>query len=94
MKILKEFGCSSDKRRSDGTTPLWIAAQLGHSEIVKELLKWGEMDYEKPNNGATALFKAAQKGHEDVVQLLLENKPMLGLLKVSFEDPAVKPTAV
>lgn len=30
-----------DSRRTDGATPLWIAAQMGHDHIVAQLLKAG-----------------------------------------------------
>ncbi|MBN3310935.1 ANR29 protein, partial [Amia calva] len=49
----------------DGTAPLWMAAQMGHSEV----------------DGSTALFKASHKGHNDVIEELLKFSPSLSLLK-------------
>lgn len=34
-------GAEADPRRTDGATPLWIAAQMGHDHIVAQLLKAG-----------------------------------------------------
>jgi ankyrin repeat protein len=34
-------GAIPDSRRTDGATPLWIAAQMGHDHVVKQLLKAG-----------------------------------------------------
>lgn len=31
----------ADSKRTDGATPLWIAAQMGHDHIVAQLLKVG-----------------------------------------------------
>lgn len=55
-----------------------IAAQKGHTEVLKLLLEKdadgmlpiNEVEY----NGSTPLHVAAANGHEDVVKLLLENK--------------------
>lgn len=34
-------GAEADSRRTDGATPLWIAAQMGHDHVVSQLLKAG-----------------------------------------------------
>jgi ankyrin repeat protein len=34
-------GAVPDSRRTDGATPLWIAAQMGHDHVVRQLLKVG-----------------------------------------------------
>lgn len=34
-------GANVDASRTDGATPLWIAAQMGHDHIVVQLLKAG-----------------------------------------------------
>ena len=73
-------GAEPDSRRTDGATPLWIAAQMGHDHIVAQLLKSGARVDAARHDGATALFKAAHKGHSAVVGELLRYKPSLGLL--------------
>jgi ankyrin repeat protein len=54
-----------------GVTPLILASQRGHVEVVKVLLKQG-LDHQK-YYGMTALMGAAQRGHLDVVKILVEN---------------------
>lgn len=41
MVYLLAQGAEADSRRTDGATPLWIAAQMGHDHIVAQLLKAG-----------------------------------------------------
>uniref|UniRef100_A0A3P8T684 Ankyrin repeat domain 29 n=1 Tax=Amphiprion percula TaxID=161767 RepID=A0A3P8T684_AMPPE len=65
----------------DGTAPLWMAAQMGHSEAVKVLLLRGADRDADRQDGSTALFKAALKGHNSVIEELLKFSPSLGLLK-------------
>ena len=56
----------------DGATPLYIAAQDGHGEVVEALLKGG-CDVDKAtNDGATPLLIAAQEGQREVVEALLK----------------------
>uniref|UniRef100_A0A3P8T4R1 Ankyrin repeat domain 29 n=1 Tax=Amphiprion percula TaxID=161767 RepID=A0A3P8T4R1_AMPPE len=66
---------------ADGTAPLWMAAQMGHSEAVKVLLLRGADRDADRQDGSTALFKAALKGHNSVIEELLKFSPSLGLLK-------------
>ncbi|XP_014072017.1 ankyrin repeat domain-containing protein 29 isoform X2 [Salmo salar] len=68
-------------RLQDGTAPLWMAAQMGHSEVVKVLLLRGADRDADRKDGSTALFKAAFKGHNTVIEELLKFSPSLGLLK-------------
>jgi len=56
-------------------TPLFIAAQNGHTEVVKLLLAYkGDVNASKHTNGVTPLFIAAQNGRTVIVKLLLANK--------------------
>ena len=54
-------------------TPLMLAAELGHTEIVSLLLRSGADPNVAPDGGASALLLAANKGHYDVAVLLVEN---------------------
>lgn len=56
------------------TTPLWIAAQQGHAEIVNMLIVAGA-DVDAPDGAdhRTPLFQAAQNGHIEVVEALVEH---------------------
>ena len=60
--------------REQGFTPLLIAAQRGHTEVCKLLLKMGKANVKETTpKGFTALLTAAQKGHIEVCELLLDN---------------------
>jgi len=56
----------------DGFTPLYIACQNGHLEIVRLLLEASAAINRAPQHGATPLYMACGKGHLDIVRLLLE----------------------
>ncbi|WP_252120576.1 ankyrin repeat domain-containing protein [Candidatus Chromulinivorax destructor] len=61
-----------NKKYIDGSTPLHIAAEKGHMEIIKFLLAAGvSVDIQMPN-GATALYFAAQNGYTEIVRLLIQ----------------------
>lgn len=81
--MLLAAGAQIDVPRNDGATPLWIASQMGHDNIVKILLQKGAYVDTVRHDGATALFKASHKGHSAVVQELLKYRPNLAVLPVS-----------
>uniref|UniRef100_A0A9L0T9M4 Ankyrin repeat domain 29 n=2 Tax=Equus TaxID=9789 RepID=A0A9L0T9M4_HORSE len=68
-------------KERDGTAPLWIASQMGHSEVVRVMLLRGADRDAARNDGTTALLKAANKGYNDVIKELLKFSPTLGILK-------------
>jgi hypothetical protein len=53
-------------------TPLHIAAEKGHLEIIKGLLKFGAIIDSKSEYGKTALHFAAENGHLEIVKCLLK----------------------
>ena len=55
----------------DGSSPLFIAAQNGHTNVVQLLLTWGHDVNYKRNDDTTPLWIASQMGHLEVVRLLL-----------------------
>ena len=61
-------------KTNDGATPLYIAAQNGHLEVVRFLVESGaNKDQGTADDGATPLYIAAQNGHLEVVRFLLES---------------------
>jgi ankyrin repeat protein len=64
------------KCRDDGTSPLYIACQNGHLDIVLQLLdKKVNTDVNKcTNDDASPLYIACQNGHLDIVLQLLDKK--------------------
>ena len=49
-----------------------LAAQNGHEQVARDLLKAGAVVGAQNNKGWTALMFAAQNGHEQVALVLLE----------------------
>ena len=59
---------------SNGATPLFIAAQNGHTETAKLLLEKRADVNQAMSNGATPLYIAAQNDHRETVQLLITER--------------------
>ncbi|KAK5603515.1 hypothetical protein CRENBAI_005929, partial [Crenichthys baileyi] len=57
----------------NGFTPLYMAAQENHLEVVHFLLDNGSSQSIATEDGFTPLAVALQQGHDQVVSLLLEN---------------------
>uniref|UniRef100_A0A3P9M216 Ankyrin repeat domain 29 n=1 Tax=Oryzias latipes TaxID=8090 RepID=A0A3P9M216_ORYLA len=71
VKLLFEFGASTEFQTKDGGTALTVACQYGHSKVVDLLLRNGANVHDQLNDGATPLFLAAQGGHVTVIRHLL-----------------------
>jgi ankyrin repeat protein len=69
----KELGDKSvDHARPDGATPLLVAGQQGHLEVVRVLVaELGANVNQGTQDGVTPLYAAAQQGHEEVVRVLV-----------------------
>jgi ankyrin repeat protein len=81
VENLLYLGAEIDSRSKDGTTPLWEAAQMGYSSIIRVLLKQ-KKTYSLPLqdsgrdkiDGHNALSIAALWGHTEAVAILLDTK--------------------
>ena len=68
-----EQGADKDKARcSDGATPLYVAAQFGHLEVVRYLVQQGADKDTTDINGATPLLAASANGFLPIVRYLTE----------------------
>lgn len=77
VELLLQNGADPDPVDVDGVTPLWLAAQEGHDEIVAMILgresgdKKINLEVEWEPNERRALHQAAQNGHLKAARLLL-----------------------
>jgi ankyrin repeat protein len=76
IRILLEDGADVDMRNKYGATPLFMASQNGHTEIVRLLLAANaNVDAPCTSDGATPLLMASYRGHTEIVKLLLAADP-------------------
>ena len=61
-----ENNANIDLAKNDGVTPLWIACQEGHENVVTLLLSHNADVNLAKSDGITPLWIACQKGHEHV----------------------------
>ena len=87
LRALVRTGANVNRSES-GRTPLYVAAQDGHVELVKELLKARADTSICNNDGETALHAAAGAGHADVVSELLKAKANVNVHDKNGETPA------
>lgn len=67
-------GAELEARGPDGATPLYLAAQEGHSEAVSALTEAGTIVDSRCWEAATPLYAVAGKGHVDTARELLRAK--------------------
>ncbi len=66
----------SDEQTMDGFTPLHLASQKGHLNVINRLFELGASINEKDNDGWTPLRMACAGGHLNIVILLLRRKAL------------------
>jgi ankyrin repeat protein len=70
-----------------GSTPLHIAAQRGHLEVVEVLLKFVAGIDCKDKDGITALHIASEEGHKQTVVALLEHGSDINIVSKNNMTP-------
>jgi ankyrin repeat protein len=72
VKDLVEAGANVNAKENDGSTPLIIASQSGHLDIVKYLVEKGANVNAADVTGVTALMFSSKIGYLDIVKYLVE----------------------
>ncbi|KAE9616638.1 putative ankyrin repeat-containing protein [Lupinus albus] len=69
------------KQNQAGETALYVAAEYGHVDIVRELIQYYDLADAgiKARNGFDALHISAKQGHLDVLKILIEDHPELSM---------------
>ena len=65
-----KHGAQIDKKGVKGATPLYVACEEGHTDVVALLLKRGADPEEPLNKGNTPLSVTRLKGYDDIEELL------------------------
>ncbi|RKK73949.1 hypothetical protein BFJ68_g18190, partial [Fusarium oxysporum] len=76
VKMLLEKGADITTTNNYGWTPLHVASNNGHAEVVKMFLEKGANVMTANDDGWTPLLSASAEGHVDVVKFLFETSPL------------------
>jgi len=83
-RLLIEAGANKDLRRTeDGSTPLHVAAEEGHLDLVRLLIESGADSEITTDNLTTALLLASGQGHAEVVTFLADE---IGKVKTASQN--------
>ncbi|XP_022058509.2 oxysterol-binding protein-related protein 1-like isoform X2 [Acanthochromis polyacanthus] len=74
-------------KSSPGWTPLHLACNFGHGDVVEELLKAGADVNLQNNMGDTSLHKAAATGRKEIVLLLLRYDACANIINGTAQIP-------
>ena len=70
---LVKSGTNPNTTDARGATPVWVAAENGHTDTVRALVKVCGADASTPKEGGeTPVFAAAFSGHTDTVRALVK----------------------
>ncbi|XP_054870234.1 oxysterol-binding protein-related protein 1-like isoform X3 [Amphiprion ocellaris] len=81
------INCRSRSKTSPGWTPLHLACNFGHRDVVEELLKTGADVNLQNNMGDTPLHKAAATGRKEIVLLLLRYDACANIINGTAQIP-------
>lgn len=70
-RLLLKHGLSAHAEDDDGHTPLFLAASIGHLNLVQLFIDWDRDIETQSIELDTSMSAAAQSGHEAIVQFLL-----------------------
>uniref|UniRef100_A0A8C5RWV4 Ankyrin repeat and death domain containing 1B n=1 Tax=Laticauda laticaudata TaxID=8630 RepID=A0A8C5RWV4_LATLA len=76
-----------NKPDEKGRKPFLLAAEMGHEEMIDELITLNLFTSEKDKEGNTALHLAAKNGHRDVLEILLQQWEDINELNQNCETP-------
>ncbi|KAJ5982561.1 hypothetical protein N7451_012661 [Penicillium sp. IBT 35674x] len=72
--LLQQDDILADSRNIYGETPLALAAERGHCDVVKLLVKPSDVEIDSSDReGCTPLARAAAMGHADIVHILINH---------------------
>uniref|UniRef100_A0A8D2KR38 Ankyrin repeat and death domain containing 1B n=1 Tax=Varanus komodoensis TaxID=61221 RepID=A0A8D2KR38_VARKO len=76
-----------NKPDEKGRKPFLLAAEMGHVEMINELISLKLFTTEKDKEGNSALHLAAKNGHSEVVEVLLDQWEEINELNQSHQTP-------
>jgi hypothetical protein len=75
-------------RNKDAVTPIWLAAQFGHSDTVRALIELNANLNQCAIDGASPVYIAAQGGNRDCIKILADAKADVSLADKKGLSPA------
>ena len=86
-KMLLDKQADVNIQNVEGVTPLYMACNKGHNDIVKMLLdKQADINIHNVEGG-TPLFMACHKGHKDIVKMLMKKQANVNIQNVEGVTP-------
>ncbi|VCX13686.1 unnamed protein product, partial [Gulo gulo] len=86
--MLCSFKAHLNPRDRSGTTPLIIAAQMGHTDLCRLLLQQGAAANDQDLQGRTALMFACEGANPETVEVLLQGGAQPGITDALGQDAA------
>ncbi len=89
MRVLIDSGADINKQSEDGSTSLYYASRLGHTDVMRLLLEHGaDVNKADASGRFIPLRMASENGHLDTVKLLIEHgatitKPIINIAKTA-----------